>query len=73
MMTTKKIGTGEFEVLWNGQPTRFSIVNGSRGLSGRDTFNMYGIVTAGKETPKWIGTLHNAKKIVADWLKKTNG
>ena len=48
MLTTTKITTGEFTVQWNGQPSGYRIVNGSLGLSGRDTLNMYGVVRAGQ-------------------------
>jgi hypothetical protein len=70
MMTAKKISTGEFEVLWNGASTEFYIFNGSLGMSGRNTANVYGIKNT--ETGKliWSTTLQMAKKTVARWLEK---
>lgn len=68
-VTFKKITTGVFDVLLNGSATKYSIINGSAGLSDRDTFNMYGIATAAGNV-RWIGTLHAAKSIVTTWLKK---
>ena len=67
-MTARKVVTGEFDVLWNGEPTPYSIVNGSLGLSGRDTRNHYGIAGNGKVS--WIGSLAKCKKTVAFWLSK---
>ena len=68
MMTTKKIGTGEFEVLWNGNDTGRRIINGSRGVSGRDSRNMYGITTPGKPVT-WIGSLQSCKGILEQTFK----
>ena len=67
-VTFKKITTGEFEVLLNGQPTERTIVNGSRGLSGRNTQNVYGICKEG--STRWIGTLQACKKIMVFTLTK---
>jgi hypothetical protein len=62
--TTKRIADGEFECFWNGVSTGDLIINGSRGLSGRDTRNVYGIRwNSGKLA--WIGTLAACKKAVA--------
>ena len=69
MMTTKRIGPGQFEVYWRGEKTDLDIFNGSLGLSGRDTRNVYGIGRPGKK-PVWVGTLQSAKKWAAYWLKK---
>lgn len=68
MLTTQKVATGEFKVIWNGADTGRRIVNGSAGLSGRDTQNVYGIVVPGNP-PKWIGTLAACKKILAFTMK----
>lgn len=68
MMTTKRIANGQFEVLWNGEPTKYSIINGSLGLSGRNTQNHYGITSGTGLT--WVGTLQAAKKLVRFWLEK---
>lgn len=62
-VTFKKIATGEFDVLHNGVPSGFLIINGSLGLSGRDTPNMYGFAK-GSNPPKWVGTLAACKKIM---------
>ena len=45
MMTTTKLGSGYFSVLWNGEATEYTIVNGSLGQSGNEP-NMYGISNA---------------------------
>lgn len=61
--STKKIASGEFECFWNGASTGDTIINGSRGLSGRDTPNMYGIRwNTGKLV--WVGSLASCKKAV---------
>jgi hypothetical protein len=68
-ITFKKISAGNFEVLENGQNTGYGIVNGSAGLSGHDTANMYGITRQhGSVNVKWVGTLQAAKKMVTFWL-----
>lgn len=69
MITTRKIDTGEFEVLWNGEVTEYRIINGSRGLSGRDTRNVYGIVHPGR-APLWIGSLPACKKLLTLTLSR---
>ena len=63
-VTFEKVQTGIFDVLLNGQKTRFTIHNGCAGLSGRDTRNVYGIWNESKQTVRWIGSLQNAKKFV---------
>lgn len=61
--STKMIAPGEFECFWNGVSTGDTIINGSRGLSGRDTRNMYGIRwNTGKLV--WVGSLASCKKAV---------
>jgi hypothetical protein len=66
MLTTKKIETGRFDVLWNGGLTKYSIVNGSLGMSGYGP-NHYGIVWLVGDCPKikWIGSLASCKKALA--------
>ena len=61
MFTTKRIANGEFECFWNGVSTGDTIINGSRGVSGRDSNNMYGVVWKGGKIV-WIGSLASAKK-----------
>ncbi len=73
MLTTNKIATGEFEVLWNGEKTDWRIINGSRGVSGRDTQNVYGIVNDKTGKHRWIGTLQACKKCLNLTFKKQNG
>ena len=63
-VTFSKVQTGIFDVLLNGNKTRFTIQNGCLGLSGRDTKNVYGIWNEAKQTVRWIGSLQNAKKFV---------
>lgn len=67
-VTFKKIATGEFDVLLDGIHSKYTIVNGSRGLSGHGA-NVYGIVAPGVPT-KWLGTLASCKKMVTFWLTK---
>lgn len=63
-ITTRKETTGEFTVLKDGQETGYRIVNGSRGVSGKDSRNMYGIVSpSGRVT--WVGALASCKALVA--------
>jgi hypothetical protein len=71
MLTTKKISVGEFEVYWNGDKTDWRIVNGSLGLSGRDTRNTYVITRGEKIIP--IGPLRSCKQILSGILKKKIG
>lgn len=73
MLTTDKGSTGHFAVLWNGAPTRYEIVNGSLGLSGRDSRNVYGIINYKSGETKWIGSLASCKKLVTYWLGKAAG
>jgi hypothetical protein len=71
MLTTAKITTGRFAVLWNGQPTKYFIVNGDLGVSGNSR-NMYGAswTDNGECRVRWIGSLAAAKKAVKYWLTK---
>lgn len=62
-LTTERTDDG-FAVLWNGQATGYSIINGSKGLSGRDTRNMYGIISPSGQVT-WIGSLQSAKQLLA--------
>jgi hypothetical protein len=64
-LTTKKIQTGVFDVYWDGQKTDFEITNGSLGLTGADTTNVYLIhhLPSGKFTT--IGPLNSCKAILA--------
>ncbi|MFO0271339.1 MAG: hypothetical protein ACK53W_12495 [Gemmatimonadota bacterium] len=64
----KKVATGEFDVLVDGAPTRYRIINGSAGLSGRDTQNVYGITNSATGAVRWIGSLASAKKVVRGWV-----
>ena len=69
MMTTVNVQRGEFEVFWNGVKTGYRIINGSIGVSGRNTANIYVVVTpSGKY--RWIGTLQAAKKTMNLTLTK---
>jgi hypothetical protein len=69
MLTTTCVATGQFEVRWNDQPTGYSIINGSLGLSGRDTRNTYGIVKP-DGSRKWIGSLASCKKLLTNTFTK---
>ena len=68
MFSTKKISSGEFACCWNGKETGDRIVNGSRGLSGRDSQNMYGVIWNGGKIV-WIGSLAAAKKTAEHGIK----
>ncbi len=70
MLTTNKIATGQFEVLWNGKKTDWTVFNGSLGLSGRDTQNVYGIANHVTGKRRFIGTLQACKKCLALTFKK---
>jgi hypothetical protein len=63
VVTFKKVTTGNFDVLVNGVPCEHTIINGSLGVSGRNTENMYGITGTAKGT-RWIGTLQACKKLM---------
>jgi hypothetical protein len=69
-LTTRKIQTGIFEVLWNGKPTEYHIENGSMGLSGRDTSNIYCIYKPSTGFIKQIGPLNTCKALLADKFKR---
>lgn len=66
-VTFQKVAAGEFDVLLDGVKSQYSIVNGSKGVSGHGV-NVYGI--AKPAGTQWIGTLQAAKKLVAFWLTK---
>lgn len=68
-LTTDQIAIGTFRVLWNGAETGYEIVNGSLGLSGRDTRNVYGIVKP-NGSHIWVGSLASCKKLLAHSLAK---
>lgn len=63
----QRVATGIFDVLRNGEKTKHQIVNGSLGLSGKDTPNVYG-VTKSNGSVQWVGTLQASKKLVTYWL-----
>ena len=67
-LTTTRTAPGEFSVYWQGAETKYQIINGSLGLSGRDTPNVYGIVNP-VGTVKWVGTLSACKKTLALTLR----
>lgn len=68
-MTTNKITAGHFEVLWNGQATEYTIVNGSLGQSGKEP-NMYGIKNALTGKMNWQGSIQRCKSMINFTLKK---
>jgi len=71
MMTTNKIGNGHFEVLWNGAPTEYGIVNGSLGQSGNEP-NMYGTVNKLTGKINWHGSIQRCKSLLKHTLEKIN-
>lgn len=66
----KKVQTGIFESFLNGKKTEYEIINGSLGMSGRDTHNMYGVRNLAKDTVRWFGPLVTCKKAVIHTLEK---
>lgn len=68
MFSTKKISSGEFACYWNGVETGDQIINGSRGVSDRDSHNMYGVIWKGGKIV-WIGSLASAKKTAEHGIK----
>ena len=62
-ITFERIGTGQFVARRDGAETGYSIVNGSLGLSGRDTRNVYGVVLPDGRH-RWIGSLASCKKLI---------
>ncbi len=71
-LKTVRTANGEFEVWWDGVKTEWWIINGSRGLSGRSTRNMYGFTKGfSEEAPRtWVGPLVSCKKLLALKLSK---
>lgn len=63
MVTFTKESSGQFAAMRDGQLTGWLIVNGSQGLSGRDTRNMYGIVAPSGKVA-WIGSLASCKRLI---------
>lgn len=61
VVTFKKVQTGIFDVYVNGEKVKYQIINGSLGMSGRDTVNTYGI-TKPDGSVTWIGPLNSCKK-----------
>jgi hypothetical protein len=72
-VTFKNVCAGHFESYLDGVKTRFGIVNGSLGVSGRNTANMYGVTwtTAdGEDKRKWVGPLRTCKIMIEQTLLK---
>ena len=68
-MTTQKVMTGIFKVLWDGQPTDYEIVNGCMGSSGHGA-NIYCIHNVKTDKVTVVGTLQSAKKGLAHTLRR---
>lgn len=71
-ITWKKAATGQFDALVDGQPTKWQVVNGSLGMSGRDTPNLY-LPCKGDTSllkPGFGTTLKAAKEIVEKRIQK---
>lgn len=60
--------TGHFIATRDGAPSKYEIINGSLGSTGRG-FNMYGIKNTETGAIRWIGTLQACKKLVRHWLR----
>ena len=70
MFTTVRVANGYFATYWNGRRTSYMILNGALGISGNGRgSNLYGITSPDRTNPSWIGTLQNAKKHCAKWVK----
>lgn len=69
MVEVIKVSTGEFDVYDNGVKTKYSIYNGSAGLSGKGN-NEYLIRTKIGDDYKrtYAGSLQKAKKMVEFWI-----
>ena len=69
-VTFAKVQTGIFDVLLNGEKTEYQIINGSLGMTGRDTVNMYGITNSTNQSVRWFGPLVTCKKAITHTLNK---
>lgn len=69
MMTTNKIDNGHFEVLWNGEATEYTIVNGSLGQSGKEP-NVYGTINQLTGKTNWHGSIQRCKALLKFTLAK---
>lgn len=63
MVSFNRVQTGVFDVLVDGAKTDYQIVNGSMGVSGRDSANIYCIARNG-ELVKVLGPLNTCKKFM---------
>lgn len=70
-MTTNKVSNGHFEVLWDNEPTEYTIINSSLGQSG-DEPNMYGIKNALTGRINWQGSIQKCKSMLKLTLKMRN-
>lgn len=68
-VTFKRIQTGIFECYLDGQKTEYEIINGSAGLSGRDTNNTYCISRNGALV-KVLGPLRTCKMFMTAKLTR---
>lgn len=68
-VTFRKISNGQFLVLKDDKETKYSIFNGSAGMSGRGN-NEYGISNSETGKSTYAGSLQKAKKIVTNWIEK---
>ena len=68
-VTFKRVANGEFHSFVDGVKTPWVIINGSLGMSGRDTRNIYGITKDGMSA-KWLGPLRTCKMAVTFTLQK---
>lgn len=72
-VTFKRTSLGQFESFLDGAQTKWSICNGSLGVSGRDSANIYIVFDRTREDcqpTKIMGTLQMCKKTVAHWLTR---
>lgn len=70
----RRISNGVFDVYVDGKKTKYEIINGSRGLSGRNTQNLYIINdrTTHQRIKGGDGTLQKCKKSIKHWYSKGN-
>ena len=66
----KRVATGLFRAVVDGKDTDLEIYNGSNGMSGRTTANIYGIYNHSTGQVWWLGQLNSCKAAVRMMLLK---
>ena len=68
----KRISNGVFESYVNGVKSRYGIINGCLGSSGRGG-NLYGITNTLTGKTNWLGSLQKCKKSISFQLRSEGG